>query len=477
MPSPSADSVAVAAGTTIRRSRASRLIARATGCVNPLLRGRAQPDQLGLVQRALVGDDPRHVQSARRQGAGLVEDDRVDPRETLERPRPLDEDAFARRAPQRGQDGGRDSHARRGAVVGDQDRRRRVEAPREGAAQAGQGQGAPDFAIGQPLGEELDVRLLRRGGLDGADDPAHGGVGSEPLRADLDLAVLERRGREDAVAREALDRQRFAGHRLLIHHRLAADDRAVDGDALPRRDDDDVPGVEHPEVDRLAMVAGSAQRRSVRARPTTSLSDVRALTMLRATTSSPSARTHVRSAAEVKFRRAISSPSVEASSTSPFSRRRVASVTPARKSAGALDASRRPAVSAVRHRQAARGDEHRRRADYLEHRRRREAPGAVPAWGVPASSATARPAPRSSGRAGRRSRPRRDDTGRSRCAGCPSAAGCVRRERRAPPSARTRAPASAARASGRGSGCAGAHGPSGRWCVACAPYCSRVGRL
>src|SRR4029434_7465794 len=79
-------------------------------------------------------------------------------------------------------------------------------------------------------------------------------------------------------------------------------------------------------------------------RPTTSLSEVRALTMLRATTSSPTARSQFSRAAAVKFLRAIRSPRVDASRTSPFNRRLVASVAPARKNAGTLDASRTPAV-------------------------------------------------------------------------------------------------------------------------------------
>ena len=199
------------------------------------------------------------MKRAVRQGAGLVEHDRVDAREALECPRPLDENTFARRSPERSQDGGRDAHARRGAVVGDEDRHRGVEAPRERTAETGQRECAPDFAIGQPLGEELDVRFFRGGGLDGAHDPAHGRVRPELLGANLDLAVLERRGREDAIARETLDRQRLAGHRLLIHHRLAADDRAVDGDALTCRDDDDVSRVKHADVDRLATIAGPSR--------------------------------------------------------------------------------------------------------------------------------------------------------------------------------------------------------------------------
>ena len=138
-------------------------------------------------------------------------------------------------SPERGHDRGRDPDAGGGAVVGDQDRHPRIEAPREGGAQPGQGQRAPDLAIGQLLGEELDVGLLPGRGLDGPDDPAHGRVQPQPLRPDLDLAVLDLCGREDAIARVTLDRQSLARHRLLVDHRLAAHDRAVDGDLLPRR--------------------------------------------------------------------------------------------------------------------------------------------------------------------------------------------------------------------------------------------------
>ena len=55
----------VTGGTTIRRSRASRPIALGLpGGVNPLLRRGGQADDLGLVERALVGDDPSHVECA-----------------------------------------------------------------------------------------------------------------------------------------------------------------------------------------------------------------------------------------------------------------------------------------------------------------------------------------------------------------------------------------------------------------------------
>ena len=61
------------------------------------------------------------------------------------------------------------------------------------------------------------------GVLDGANDAADRGVEPEPIDAHVDLAVLHDGGGEHGVARAALDRQRLAGHRLLVDQRFAAD--------------------------------------------------------------------------------------------------------------------------------------------------------------------------------------------------------------------------------------------------------------
>src|SRR5262245_6392168 len=48
-----------------------------------VLGGGGEPKQLGFVEATLVRDDPRDVERARDQCAGLVEDDRIDARQAL----------------------------------------------------------------------------------------------------------------------------------------------------------------------------------------------------------------------------------------------------------------------------------------------------------------------------------------------------------------------------------------------------------
>ena len=89
--------------------------------------------------------------------------------------------------------------------------------------------------------------------------------------------------------------------------------------------------VVRPSPSRRTAVSSAATMRS--------RSERRVVTTLRLTTQSPSARSHVSSAAAGKLRRAVRTASVEASSTSPLTRPR-ARAAPARSSAGPSAARR-----------------------------------------------------------------------------------------------------------------------------------------
>ena len=97
-----------------------------------------------------------------------------------------------------------------------------------------------DVAIGQPLGEGLDIGFLVGRALDGAHDTTDRGIESDPIHPHADLAVLDTGGGEHDIAFSALDRQRLAGHRLLVDERLASHHGAIDGQPLASADDDDV---------------------------------------------------------------------------------------------------------------------------------------------------------------------------------------------------------------------------------------------
>ena len=58
-----------------------------------------------------------------------------------------------------------------------------------------------DLAVGEPLGEELDLGLLCGGALDGPDDSPDHGVEADAVDLNLELAVLDDGGGEHRVAR------------------------------------------------------------------------------------------------------------------------------------------------------------------------------------------------------------------------------------------------------------------------------------
>ncbi len=196
-------------------------------------------------------------------------------------------------------------------------------------------------------------------------------MGSELLGADLDLALLDRGGGEDAIVREAFDRQRLAGHRLLIHHRLAADDRAVDRDSLTRRDDHDVSRVERADVDRLAMVAGPPRHD-----PLGHADDV---AERRPRFHDAARHDELADGSHPRQERGGREVSPRDQEPERRSLEHVSVQPPASGERGARSEKRRcgrrqqeAGGDYLRHRQAARGDEHRGRADHLQHRRRRE---------------------------------------------------------------------------------------------------------
>ena len=126
--------------------------------------------------------------------------------------------------------------------------------------------GLPDEAVRQPLGEDLDLRLLARRALDGVDDVPESRLASDAVDAHHDLPVLDGRPGVDLVAGLALDGQPLAGHGVLVDQGLPADHVAVDRNPLAGSEHDRVAGRDGRRGDALLVPALQSAHHLVRRR-------------------------------------------------------------------------------------------------------------------------------------------------------------------------------------------------------------------
>ena len=196
-----------------------------------------------------AGDDVDERHRAGRDGAGLVEHDRVDAPGRLEHLGTLDDDAELGAAAGADHDRGRRGQPE-GARAGDDqhgdgggERRRRRLAGAEPEAEGGDGEGDDDrHEHGRDaVGEPLHRRLAGLGVLDEPGDLGQLGVGADAGRPHDEAAAGVDGGAGDGVAGADLDRHRLAGQQRGVDGRRALGDDAVGGDLLARAHDERSP--------------------------------------------------------------------------------------------------------------------------------------------------------------------------------------------------------------------------------------------
>ncbi len=223
------------------------------GMLARTLEAGAQRKHRRLVEALCNGHREDHARFAFGQGAGLVDDQRVDRLESLQRLGILDEHAGSRALA----DADHDRHRRRKAEragAGDDEHRdggdQRIGESRRRApdqpGDEGDGRGGDDRGH-EPgrdrIGEALDRRAaaLRLG--DHLHDARQHGLGADLLGAHHQSAGAVDRAADELVARRFLDRQRFAGD-----HRLIDRARAVEHAAIDRH------GIARPHAQAVAML-------------------------------------------------------------------------------------------------------------------------------------------------------------------------------------------------------------------------------
>jgi hypothetical protein len=196
----------------------------------------------GVRQRALVADDLDDLGRAVGEGAGLVEDDGVDPGHGLDRGGVLEQHASPRPEPGPDHHGGGRREAE-GVGAGDDDDRDGVEQRALRVAAHGQ----PDEERREParerdeheprggaVGEPLARRARRLRVADEPDDLRERAVAADARRADAQRAGAVDGRADDVAAGHLAHRQALAGHHRLVHVGLAVLDGAVDGDPRAR---------------------------------------------------------------------------------------------------------------------------------------------------------------------------------------------------------------------------------------------------
>ena len=242
----------------ISRARSPYLSLTSTTIERPSGVSSGKLDELGRVGQFLVGD-ARHgdqlggLAVAQRDGAGLVEQERVDVARGLDRAAGHGQHVEADQAVHAGDADGREQGADRGRDQGDEQRHQHDDRDRA----AGIGGEARDadhrqdedqrHAGEQDVERDLVGRLLPDGTLDQGDHPVDEGraLGGGDAHQDLVGEHARAAGDRRAVAAALADhRRRFAGDRRFVDRGHAVDDLAVGRDQVAGLDQDEIAGLE-----------------------------------------------------------------------------------------------------------------------------------------------------------------------------------------------------------------------------------------
>ena len=208
-----------------------------------LFKRRRDREQRLFIRRA--ADKIGHNGPALRDGAGLVEHDRVDAVRRFQRFGRLDEDAIHRAAARADHDGRGGCKAQCAGAADDQHRNADGErefhaVPRQeprGRRDDGDCDDHGDKHAAHLVGELGDGGLGARGLVHKAHDLGKGGIVADLRCAHLEVAGFVDRRADDAVADLLLDGDALARQRGFIDRGRALEHQAVHGDALARLDD------------------------------------------------------------------------------------------------------------------------------------------------------------------------------------------------------------------------------------------------
>ena len=211
------------------------------------------------------GVDGSNAHPPGRDGAGLVEQDGVDPAGGLQDLGALDEDAELGAAPGTDQQGGRRGKSERTGAGDDQDCHGCSEGGGRGVSgqqpdrQGGQGQEDDDRDedAGHPVGQTLDLRLAVLGVLDEACHLSQLGVRADPGGPNQQPPAGVDGRADHGVAGADLDRHRLAGKHRGVDGGGTFGDDAVGGDLLAGANAEDVP--DNELVDRDPDLGSVAQ--------------------------------------------------------------------------------------------------------------------------------------------------------------------------------------------------------------------------
>ena len=175
---------------------------------------------------------------------------------------------------------------------------------------------------GVAIGDPDEGRALAAGLLDEPHERGVGALGGRPQRAQLERRAGAARPAAHLPAAADRDRQRLAGERRLVDHRLLALDHPVDRDDLARADDHTVAGNDdlHRHLDQLLARRRSAVRG---ARSTSAVSSRAARRFARSSSALPPASISA-TTAPARYSPSASAPAIETSAiaSTPTSRRR-----------------------------------------------------------------------------------------------------------------------------------------------------------
>ena len=240
-----------------------------------------------VLRKAFGSDDIGQPRPAFGQGAGLVDDQRIDRSEAFERGGFLDQHAGMRPAPGGGHDRHRRRQAERTGTGDDQHRDRRDDGedqaglgaedrPGDKGGERDQHDGRDEVegdAVGQPLNRR--ARALRLG--DQLDDARKRRLGADLFGAHDQRTVLVERAAGQGIALRLFDRQRLARDHRFVDGRAAFQHDAVDRHGIAGTDAQAVAGLDRIErhiglgtVRRRSAAPSSAPGRAERGSPSRS---------------------------------------------------------------------------------------------------------------------------------------------------------------------------------------------------------------